>query len=236
MGSAPSEPYAGPAVSVLKTTHVADYDVTVLEASDVNALTKWLNQHGYQARPSLTQWFQKYIEAKWKFTAFKFNPVGKRADALEIPAVRLSFKTDRPYFPYREPTDQQEFAKKANAPRLLRIFFVSRNRVTGKIGDGNAPWPGRETYANRSFSAPSLLAGAVPDGEIHRISWLSEFNDSSSPRPATDELYFQDGGSFWPNLPMPRIIWSETYFFPVEILFAALIAVFVNASRRSERK
>src|SRR5215470_1170411 len=131
------------AVRVLSTQRVAGYDAVVLEADNAANLNRWLGEHGYDFRPSLTEWLAPYVNAHWKITAFK---IAKGAGNREVgtSAVRMSFKTDRPFFPYREPADQREAKESKSGDRLLRIFLFSSSRMDGTLGENaSGAWPGQ---------------------------------------------------------------------------------------------
>ena len=62
-----------PDVEVLEEKQVAGFDAVVLRADDAQALAEWLDKHGYEARPALTEWLKWYVENKWIITAFKMT-------------------------------------------------------------------------------------------------------------------------------------------------------------------
>lgn len=179
-------------VRVLSTQRVAGYDAVVLEADNAAELNRWLSKHGYASSPSLTEWLAPYVAARWKITAFK---IAKDASYREVgtSAVRMSFTTDRPFFPYREPADQRE-VKEANAgDRLLRVFLLSSSRVEGTLGDNSSgAWPGQTVWADRISETDREIFGRLVSGDIQlpQTTWLTVFEDKSSPRPGTDEVYF----------------------------------------------
>jgi hypothetical protein len=129
------------AVRVLDEKRVAGLDAAVLEADDAKALTKWLGDHGYQSSPALTDWLAPYIKDHWKVSAFKIARVEgkKESGAVGTTALRMTFKTDRPFFPYREPASQRDPTKakwkgKDSPPsRLLRVYFLGEKRMQGEI-------------------------------------------------------------------------------------------------------
>lgn len=204
-------------VAVLEEKKVGGYDAAVLafvpgakaEEPEAGAaeLGKWLRDHGYPFTESLGKWLVPYVRDGWIVTAFKITgrvpaptpPPGATAKAAPrgpasavASAVRMSFKADRPVYPYREPEEARD-EKARTIGRLLRVFVVAPKRMAGAIGDGSAHWPGRTVWANRlaDDETPKVLAGArlpaaLPAGEW----WLTEFEDRSSPRRGTDELYF----------------------------------------------
>ena len=185
-----SMPKGAPAaVKVLEQKVVAGFDAAVLEASDAKALDGWLKSHGYPSSPELVAWYAPYIARKWKITAFK---IAADAPKLATAAVRMSFQTSRPFFPYREPAVRQPPDQKARE-RLLRVYFLADARFRGTVGDYE-PWPGAAVWSN-TIGTPQLaellklvklppLAG----GGGRR---LTEFEDRSSPRPGTGELFFE---------------------------------------------
>jgi hypothetical protein len=198
MSEGVAAPNAAPdSVQVLARQRVGAFDAAVLKADDPKALREWLLKNDYDARPELEGWLKAYTANKWIVTAFKVaadvmgKPAADGKPALSITgsAVRMSFRTDTPFFPYREPEDQRATAR----PRSLRVFLLADARFDGKLGDGSSRWPGRTMWANHldkgTFEAVAR-AGKLPDGLAGRDWWLTEFIDESSPRPGTDEVYF----------------------------------------------
>jgi hypothetical protein len=183
-------------------------------------LAKWLRDRGYPFSPTLAEWLTPYVRDGWIITAFKVagqpRPTGagnggttgrggppatrrdgprsaQQVNGLQASAVRMSFKADRPYFPYREPADQRD-ERAAGVSRSLRVYFVAAQRFAGKLGDGSVAWPGRTVWADKLAEAEVKhladelkLPAGLPSGEL----WLTEFEDRSSPRPGTDEVYFE---------------------------------------------
>jgi hypothetical protein len=185
-----SVPAAAPsAVTLLEQKIVAGLDAAVLEASDAKALDGWLKAHGYPSSPELVAWYEPYIARKWKITAFK---VAAGAPKLATAAVRMSFQTEKPFFPYREPAVRQAPGT-APRDRLLRVYFLADARFGGTIGD-KAPWPGTAMWS--SVIEPAQLAqlfklAKLPSHAGGGGRRLTEFEDRSSPRPGTDEVFFQ---------------------------------------------
>lgn len=177
---------AAPAVTVIATAKVAGYDAAVLEANDANALDRWLKQHGYASSPELVEWYKPYIAKKWKITAFKIAKGDGSGAKIDAEAVRMSFQTDQPFFPYREPA-----GAKSGDTRMLRIFLVADARYAGAIGAAGA-WPGRPVWSNKIAGderAELLKLLKLPDGTAANATRLTEFEDDSSPRPGTDDLF-----------------------------------------------
>lgn len=218
-------------VEVLEQKRVGDYDATVLafrkgdgDTPEKGAaeLEKWLAKHGYEAPPFIREWLKKYVADQWCITAFKIaapevkDVKGAKKDGPAPPVVRggqqnlrakpirMSFKADRPFYPYREPQTETT-ASPAGESRLLRVFVAAQSRFAGKLGDGTKARPGQTVWAgavdvNRwgnLFQKATIAEPPLKDGQpvFARPDpnglWLTEFEDRSSPRPGTDEVYFE---------------------------------------------
>jgi hypothetical protein len=178
--------YVGAAapVQVLHEQTVAGYDAAVLQASDASALKAWLEKNGYPTSPDLEEWLKFYIENRWTITAFK---VSKDSSKGSNTAVHMTFKTDKPFFPYREPAGQRKGGTLGS--RLLRIYFLADASYSGKIGTSDE-WPGWSVWSDKVEKDAKALADALKLSPFTTTPWLTEFEDRSSPRPGTDEVYF----------------------------------------------
>lgn len=180
---------AAPAVTVLEQKVVAGYDAAVLEATDANALYEWLKVHGYRSDPELVAWTRPYVERGWKITAFK---IAGDAPRVATRAVRMSFQTERPFFPYREPQSQRAPGSEKRE-RRLHVYFLADARFDGAIG-GKEAWPGRTLFSKRIDDAQRLdllKLARLPVMAGGGGRWLTEFEDLSSPRPGSDEVLFE---------------------------------------------
>lgn len=241
-----SAPRAG-GVSVLEQKKLGDYDVSVLKfrrgtidtpASGAAELTKWLSKHGYEASEAIQKWLERYVQDEWCITAFKIGAKptaddphapklppgaasGRERHALRAKPVRMSFQTERPFYPYREPLAAP--SPPDAGKRLLRVFVASSSRVAGTLGDGAKAWPGQTVWAgsvaqeswgvifNRARLTPSEPSdgGAVVMPQPGAGWWLTEFEDRSSPRPGTDEVYFAPSTDASP-VERPKVIYTRT--------------------------
>ncbi|MFL5338767.1 MAG: DUF2330 domain-containing protein [Gemmataceae bacterium] len=180
----------GNAVQVLEEKRVAGFDAAVLAADDAATLGKWLKDHDYEFSPALEQWVKPYLAKGWKITAFKIAKSGD-LPTVATSAVRMTFTTDQPYFPYREPHGQAAPAG-AIGRRLLRVYFVGDHKEKGTLGESKK-WPGEVAWANRlspDAAAELVKHAKLPAGALPESPWLTEFEDHSSPRPGTDDVYF----------------------------------------------
>lgn len=211
---APAAAPAAPAVQVLETRQLGHYEATVLAANDAAALNAWLGRHGYPSRPALVEWLQSYVRKGWILTAFRFKAAG--GGTIESQAIRMSFRTDKPFYPYREPKDsvpkvqvktgmipkgdetsadsahkwaietQQEMPE-----RHLSVYLLAPKKMQANVGE-RGRWPGYLSFAQQLDDgvARDWLKTALGAAPSSSSWWLTEFNDSSWPRPGDDEVYF----------------------------------------------
>ena len=192
---------APPQVRVLQEQRVAGYDAAVLQAEDAGALLRWLKAHGYDARPELLAWVGPYVEQRWTLTAFKV--AGGAPGSVATQAVRMSFDTERPFFPYREPAAAAAAASPGPARELL-VYLVAPRRMEGAIGSG-AAWTAAVPYSAPGRGLAAALAPVLPEGTAPAATWLTTFVDRASPRPGTDDLFFSDASTQETIVPEPIV-------------------------------
>ncbi|WP_254507296.1 DUF2330 domain-containing protein [Anatilimnocola floriformis] len=195
---------------VLEEKLVAGFNATVLEADDAEALTAWLKDHDYAYSPAVAEWAKPYIEKGWKFTALKVAPEKPAEGAppesaalktVNASALRLSFATDKPLFPYREPDYEKVAGANADqkqqltaAQRLLRIYFISNARYQGDL-TFEQPWTGKVAWSGKVESAlrTQLLAELnLPETTGPAEFHLTEFEDAWPYKVAPADVYFAE--------------------------------------------
>jgi hypothetical protein len=180
-------------VAVLEEKTVAGFHAVVLEASSAKALVGWLEEHGYAFSPEVEAWAKPYVDGGWKITALRVAKDGATKDSRGVAAaaLRMSFKTDRPLFPYREPDTTKAASALATNDRLLRIFFVGDARYQGELTGGT--WTGNVAWSNKlSASDRDRAIGLLrlPPGAAAGDWWLTEFEDPWPYAKAPSDLYF----------------------------------------------
>lgn len=213
-------------VRVIATGHVAGFDASVLEADDAAALARWLGDHGFAQSPQLTQWLARYVAERWKITAFVVasdEPGTKRFD-VETRAIDMTFQTDRPFYPYREPVP----ARPPDATsRLLRVWMLSDARHAATLGA--EPWSARVLYA-APIEAPKHLPGA---GLAQLVATV--FVDETSPRRGVEEIYFAPSPDRAEIRQPPIAIDDRTRIvIPIEGLIVVVL-LGIRAARRRRR-
>lgn len=212
-GSAFSNRSAQPAsaeasVQVVATARVAGLDATVLDGSSFVAIGDWLRENGYEYRAELSGWLEPYVRAGHKIVAFKY---AKDAAAPRVGsrAVRLSFTSPRPFFPYREPSD----AGRA-PPQRFRLYAVGTTSFDAKLGDGKR-WGAAVRYSGpmRGVSLPFSRLDSP---------WATFFEETTSSRSGAADLFLQptDTPQLVQASPRPT---HETVVVPLDLL--ALVAV-----------
>jgi hypothetical protein len=219
-----------PQVRVLEEKLVAGFNAAVLEAKSADALVGWLKEHGYAFSPEVQAWAKPYVDAGWKITALK---VAKAKDDqtnkdVAAAALRMSFKTDRPLFPYREP-DSKSAAEALNArQRLLRIYFLAEARYQGELTK-DVPWTGRAAWADKlspADRAKALEMLKLPATTGPAEWFLTEFEDNWPYRVAPADVYFSADPD-QQTIKRPPIIQYVSSPWPPDVTAIALAAVVV---------
>lgn len=186
-------------VRVVEEKSVAGFHATVLQAGSAAALTAWLGQHGYQFSPAVEEWARPYVDQGWMITAMRVEK-GKEeraAQKVSASALRMSFSTARPLFPYREPASTADAASLKAPSRLLRIFLVAEKRYDGALEgggrwSGHTEWSGKITAAERASLLKDLALPATTGPDVWHIT---KFDDIWPYAKATGDLYFSPASS-----------------------------------------
>lgn len=233
---------------VLQEKRVAGFNATVLEADTSEALTTWLTEHGYEFSPAIAAWAEPYIAQGWKFTALKVaddqsddkgDAAAPARHALNAPALRISFTTDRPLFPYREPDMAADAAKLGAKDRLLRIYFLSNVRYQGGLSEQQ--WTGKVVWSNalEAYQCLNLHTQlALPEKQV-ALWWLTEFEDHWPYRPAPSDLYFSPSKETDAVIKRPDEVAEASYsggmdVMPLVILGALVVPVWWTRQRRED--
>ncbi len=181
-------------VRVIEEKTVAGYDTVVLAADSGKALMEWLKEHQYAYTPEVADWAQPYLDQKWYMVAMKIaKPANGAANSeLSASALRISFKTDRPLFPYREPDSRRDASELGVKDRVLRIYFVAEARYEGRFPSGQA-WSGDLKWSRplSDDQRQQLLTHLKLDQNTGPDRfWLSEFVDHWPYGVAPGDVYF----------------------------------------------
>jgi hypothetical protein len=176
-----------PHVEVLQHLVVAGMEASVLRANDAGVLDRWLSEHGYPSGPAVQAYFTPYIGSGWIITAFRVAP-GRVQGDVATGIVRMSFQTERPFFPY------SEAGRASREARPFRISIIAPQRMRGylttpaTIGDPITPWV-EPSFAGRPRNLARRVEG-IPRGAVRGQPWLTTFEEPRSRRRAQD-LFFE---------------------------------------------
>lgn len=178
-------------VHIIEEKRVAGYDATVLTARSGQDLVAWLEQNGYPYSPAIAEWAAPYLAGEWHFTVLKLAKQTAKTQEIKASSLRITFHTDRPLFPYREPESATAKSKLDVSSRLLRIYFIAEARYRGEI-DGGRKWSGEAVWAKdiTRHKASLLEALKLPASTGPKTWWLTEFEDNWRYQKAAGDVYF----------------------------------------------
>lgn len=165
-------------VRVIEEKRVAGFDAAVLTARSGDDLMDWLKEHGYAYSPAVAAWAKPYLGGDWHFTALKITKHPSSHANLKAAALRISFRTERPLFPYREP-DSGDSRNALDAPdRLLRVYFIADAKYRGEI-EGGIKWSGKTVWSGdiTRYREALLRELDLPGDTGPAKWWLTEFED-----------------------------------------------------------
>ncbi len=196
-------------VTVLDQKKVAGFDAAVLEATSAAVLVAWLKDHGYAYSPEIEAWARPYVEQGWKITALKVDAGAEepRPGRVNATALRMSFDTERPLFPYREPDYSALQAKLEGQQRLLRIFFIADMGYRGEFS-ATEPWNAKLAWSGQIPAADKeklLTALGLPADTGPQTWWLSEFEHYWPYKLAKADVYFAADPSQGPIRRPPQV-------------------------------
>jgi hypothetical protein len=219
---------APPGVTVLQEKLVAGFHAAVIEAASSKELVRWLRDHGYAFSPEVEAWASPYVEAGWKITALRVAKDKERQqdETVAASSLRISFKTDRPLFPYREPDPEKSAAALGARHRLLRIYFLAEARYRGELTQ-EVPWTGTVAWANRigPEDRKQLLAKLnLPETAGPAEWWLTEFEDDWPYRAAPADVTFSRDADQGP-VKRPPILEYTVVPLPTDVTAYAILAI-----------
>jgi Uncharacterized protein conserved in bacteria (DUF2330) len=175
-------------------------------------------------------WAKPYVERGWKITALKVAKANKEEKTVTASALRMSFKTDQPVFPYREP-DPKSFAQALDAKRrLLRIYFLAEAKYQPEFNkerslDTKIAWA-NQLKAEDTKSVLRMLK--LPEATGPALWWLTEFEHDWPYTVAPADMYFAPATDQSP-VKRPPIVEYVSAFWPTDVM-AYAIAAFVFLS------
>ncbi len=227
---------------VLKTQDVGGYHVTVLEADHVEGIRQWCQTNHFNWTAAQESWIRLYTDKHWKITAFQLTNPTPDKDGFVTRLVRLSFTTDRPFYPYSEPAQTNP-----SADRQLNVAVLSDQFMQGRLEEG-LEWPAISRFYGSSTPEPAITDKwqasqwrdmAKLPATFATPNCLSVFRDASTLRPGHTDVIFSEA----PNQPPLRRTITD-FSLPVEtvwgvrdvtggIVFAVVLAILVYSGFRA---
>ena len=145
---------------------------------------------------SLRDWFAHYATRGGSIVALHGEAQG---GAFTTPYLQISFSSQRPYYPYREPPRAADDVERGVVPgttaRVLRIYVLTTERVQMRIG-GSVPsmaqaWLSLEPRHDELREAFGETLYAELELAPERRYWLTSFEDYHVVRPGDDDLQFE---------------------------------------------
>src|SRR5262249_45100727 len=173
-------------------------------------------------------WAKPYVETGWMITALQVakDKDGKAKDTVAAGALRLSFPTDRPLFPYREPDSRSAVEALGIKKRLLRIYFLAeaRYRESSDMKPAfEAVWANKLDAEQRKKILELLkLPGDTGPAEW----WLTEFEHAWPYQLASDDVYFSRDPK-QDTIKRPPIIRYVASAWPTDLAIYAFAAAIV---------
>jgi hypothetical protein len=174
-------------VDVIRTERVGDYQATIVRATDGKAMNDWLKANGYVSRPAMEEWLDYYAKQQWVFTAFKF--LRKEPTGAWTQAIRVSFPTDKPRYPYKMPKDTWP----AGWRRPLNIYFVAPHRIESKYVGSDRHWEAKEKWSGnlpQEMRAGLAADLSLKDSDLPANAVVTIFENGENPYGYAEDLYF----------------------------------------------
>jgi len=169
---------------VLSVSLVAGYEATVLSLANPSIAANWLKARNFPISAASKEWLDSYAVKHWVVTAFR---VASANGEGQLKPIRLTFPTDRPFYPYREPATQ---TKSSDKPwRNLQLFILADAPYRGTMG-GEA-WVGQETVCDQLKPEElQQIQETLPDVDLSNCHWLTALRDNSYPRIGKEDVVF----------------------------------------------
>ncbi len=189
-------------------TQLGEYDAVTIRASDDKSLGDWLAKFQLVDKPSMRAWAKTYADKGWYLTAVRSTSKGTGDRTLDVPTVRLTFKTDAPVLPYSESAvddaDEAAYRNKYNphqpyrgysyGMRKLDVYVVAARQMQAMSGAVTAG----PAVADAVRVTNATLGSALGDTKAWRFdpksrpTWVvTHLSENVWQRAATGDLAFQ---------------------------------------------
>jgi hypothetical protein len=192
-----------PKVVVLEVKYLGSFAAFVIQATDHEALGKWLADNGFSSTIEGDRWLAEYVKRGFYFVAFRYEPTldEKSGDGgLRAQTVRISFQTPAAFYPYREPAHAAPAERKLRAVELWVASPSPLVPVARASDRGAAAWvrpfregrrSGGEERGGMGGTLGDELAKLLPSGPLV----VQTFQDQKTLRSGySDVVFLPEGG------------------------------------------
>ena len=184
------------------------YAFEVSTIRDAGALAAWLAKRGHVPRANVTTWAQAYFARGLSLAAIAYVATKTERRAWRVPALRFSFATDAPSFPYAEPApdakDESDFARRVSAskddaaPRTLDLWAIAPGELhaSGGRAGGLAIGGGRAASSDALARALGDVGAWGFDARARDTWFVTRFEESAVRRVGSSDFTFAPG---WPT-------------------------------------
>lgn len=184
-------------VELIEQYEVGDFEASILKATNGEALNEWLKANGYSSRPAMTEWLDHYAKINWHFAALKLIRA-RDAQGPRTKAVRVSFQTDVPFYPFKMPVDTWP----EGHYRPIRLYFIAEGVARGKYRGRRSEWRAKidwsaplDLYGHQRFA--DALGIAVED--IPKDATVTAFMNTDQSTDYSNDVYFLTYNSVVPT-------------------------------------
>lgn len=199
-------PRGSGSVELLERGKTAGQEYAVLKAGEVDALAEWLETNGFPFSQTHKLWARKYIDKGYYLTAFRF--LSQDGNGFTTEAVQMTFKTDKPFYPYREPE-----SVKPRPGRALRVYLLADEAMQGATANG--PW-----------SAEVTFSAEIPPLEQFSQKRLTCFVDKAETRTGLSDLFFSPNPSQAEVHPPDKVVTRRVSTpIPLDLIAVLLVGI-----------
>ena len=182
---------------VIEQYVVGDYEVSILKAKDGESMLAWLEQNEYDSRPAMEEWLDHYAEMSWFFAALKFIREEDSTDP-KTEALRISFDTDVPHYPYKMPSDT--WPKQHVRP--MALYFVGGGTARAHYRGDSSDWEAEIAWsgplpADEHRQLADLLGLEVTD--IPMNATVTVFHNTKNAQGYDNDLFFLEYNTILPT-------------------------------------
>lgn len=168
-----------PGVTVENRQQIGPLDVVTLSSGDSAALSKWLQTHGFAAKPALTAAARPYTDEGWAVVAVCLRPGAESAGALSgrLDPLRIHFASNGVVYPMR-------LSAMASEPEQVRVYTLAQHRLDLATADPGMTVSWADTLTDL-HAFPDLARITTAD-----IAYLTRFDGTLAPASITDDFHF----------------------------------------------